>query len=122
MTPGASATYVAQPTLEDRLQSITDELSPVEGHLWLLAVLAAVLDVLLTHLGLHLGLTEGNPVVAAMVGGAGILALAAVKGVLLGVAWLAREYRPAWGPWLSLGLAIPWLIAAAINAAWLATV
>jgi len=120
MSSGAPATAVAQSALETRLQSLTAELASVESHLWALAAVAAGLDVLLTFRGLELGLTEGNPVVATLVAGAGIGALVAVKVVVLAVAALGRWYRPRWGPWLSLGLAIPWVIAVGINATLLA--
>lgn len=108
---------VAQSTLEARLQAVTDDLATVEGQLWVLAVISAVLDVVLTHRGLEAGLAEGNPVVAVLLGVAGIGALVALKLGVFAVATLCRWRRPQWGPWLSLALVVPWLTAATINAA-----
>jgi len=119
MTPRAPATHVAQSTLEARLQSATAELAPVETELWTLAVIAAGLDVVFTYRGLQVGLTEGNPIVAALVGIAGIGALVTLKAAVFVVATLCRWCRPRWGPWLPLALVVPWLCAAAINATWL---
>ncbi len=121
MSSGAPAPPVAQSTAEATVRSLTAKLATVEAHIWALAALAAVLDVALTYRGLQLGLTEGNPVVATLLGSAGIVGLVAVKLVVLGLAVLGRSLRPRWGPWLSLGMVVPWLGAAGINATWLAT-
>lgn len=76
----------------------------------------AILDVSLTHVGLQLGLQEGNPVMASLIGSAGIGALAVGKVAALGVGGLVRLLHPRWGPWIPLGLALPWVIAVGINA------
>lgn len=113
MSGGQPAT--AQARVERRLRTITAVLDPVESHLWVLAVLLAGLDVGLTYWGLQVGLAEGNPIVSALIEQVGIAALVGMKGVLLGLAAVCRWVRPRWGPWLPLGLALPWLAAVAIN-------
>lgn len=115
MSWGAPATATAQARVERRLREVTAVLDPIEGHLWVLAVFVAAADVALTAWGLQAGLAEGNPFVAALLAEVGILALVALKGVLLGLAAGCRWVRPRWGPWLPLGLALPWLVAASIN-------
>jgi hypothetical protein len=120
MSSGAPALPVVQSSAEATVRSLTARLATVEAHIWALAAVAAALDVLLTYRGLQLGLTEGNPVVSALLGSAGIAGLVAVKLVVIGLAALGRYVRPRWGPWLSLGMVVPWLAAAGINATWLA--
>lgn len=101
--------------VERELSAATDALAPLEHQLWLLAVAAAALDVWLTHWGLHAGFAEGNPLVALLLAEVGIAALAAVKGAAFVVAAGFRQYRPLWGPWLPLGLALPWIGAVVVN-------
>lgn len=110
----------ARARLERRLRAVTAALDPLESHLWVGAILLAALDVGLTYWGLQVGLTEGNPVVAALLAEVGIAALAGLKGALLGLAAACRWLRPRWGPWLPLGLSLPWLAAVAINLSLLA--
>ena len=119
MSWGAPAPSTAKARVEHRLRAVTAVLDPLEGHLWALAVAVAAADVALTYWGLQVGLAEGNPVVAALLSHVGILALVALKGALLGLAAGCRWACPRWGPWLPLGLALPWLAAVAINLTWL---
>lgn len=119
---GGQATSDSQSTVETRIQSITVELLSVEGSLWAIAIATAALDVYLTYWGLEVGLTEGNPLVATLIESVGIVALVGLKVGVFALAGLARWMRPIWGPWLSLGLAVPWLVAAGINAVLLLTV
>lgn len=119
---GGTATRESRTSVEAQLESITAELLPIEAHLWGLAIATAALDVYLTTVGLEAGLTEGNPLVASLIETVGITALVGLKASVFGLAALARWRRPAWGPWLSLGLAVPWFVAAGINAVLLMTV
>lgn len=119
---GGQATHDSQPTLEAQLQSITTNLAPIERHLWALAVLAAVLDIVSTYAGLQVGLSEGNPLAASLIEQVGIISLVGLKAAALAVAGVARCYKPAWGPWLSLGLVVPWLTASGVNAVLLVAV
>lgn len=121
MSQGAPATHAARSKVEVRLRSITEQIAGVEHQLWLVALSAAALDVYLTYKGLQFGLSEGNPVMAALIHESGIAALALAKAVLFAVAGGIRVLRPSWGPWLPLGLAIPWILAAGINVTLLAT-
>lgn len=122
MSRAAHATGGGRSRLAGHLGAATEALGSVEPQLWALAVLAAVLDVWLTFVGLQAGLQEGNPVVASLVGAAGIAALGLAKVAALGVGGVCRALRPQWGPWLSLGLALPWVVAVGINLGLLATV
>lgn len=117
MARGAPATGGVHSKLEARLQSATEELAAVEPQLWALAVTVAVLDVSLTHAGLQVGLQEANPLMASLIGSAGIAALALCKVAALGIGGACRLLRPRWGPWVSLGLALPWVVAVGVNAA-----
>ncbi len=106
----------------DRVDSLTDWVvasvdgARVERHLWVVAVLALVADVHLTQIGLQHGLTEGNPFARWAIGAAGIGALVLVKVAVLGIAVLVRRQYPRHGPVVPLGLAVPWVTAAALNA------
>lgn len=115
MSWGAPATSTAKRDVERRIRAVDAVLEPLEGHLWALAVIVAAGDVVLTAWGLQAGLAEGNPVVAALLSQVGIVALVGLKGALLGLAAGCRWLRPRWGPWLPLGLALPWAVAVAIN-------
>lgn len=117
MTRAAPATGGGQSRLASGVRSATAELSAVEPELWLLAVAVAILDVSLTHVGLQVGLHEGNPLMASLIGSAGIAALAVSKVAALGVGGVVRVLRPRWGPWIPFGLALPWVVAVGINAA-----
>jgi hypothetical protein len=103
------------------VQTVTAILDPVERPLWLAAGVLAALDVVLTVHGLRVGLVEGNPFVAMVLAEVGVLAFVLVKGGALGLAASVRWVRPRWGPWLALGLALPWLVAVAVNGVLLAT-
>lgn len=90
----------------------------LETPAWALAVLALALDVGLTAYGLQIGLAEANPVARRLIDAVGFVgALAVLKGgaVAVGVAaWrcVPRPYRIV----IPSGLALPWLVATAINA------
>jgi len=74
------------------------------------------LVVLLTYAGLQAGFTEGNPAMRAAIGAGGIGALFAAKAAIVAVGVAVRYWRPAHAGVVPLGLAIPWMLAAAINA------
>jgi len=114
---GVTATAPARTAVRRRVRAVTAALDPVERRLWLAAGVLAVLDVVLTVRGLDAGLVEGNPFVAVLLSDVGVLAFVAVKGGALGLAASLRWLRPRWGAWLALGLALPWLVAVAVNGA-----
>lgn len=91
-------------------------LAGVERWLWGLLVVALLADVVLTYQGLQAGLREGNPVMRMAIDVAGIGALLAVKLVVVGVGAVARGLLDERGVVVPLGLALPWAVAAAINA------
>jgi len=89
-----------------------------DAWLWGVAVVALVLDVVLTYYGLSLGLKEGNPIARSFFSMLGVLeAMVLLKGTVMAmalVAWVAlpRQYRIV----VPIGVALPWLVASAINA------
>lgn len=117
MSQRAHAAGGAQSRLEAGLRSVTADLADLEPQLWALAVTVAILDVTLTYAGLQVGLSEGNPVMASLIGSVGIAALVVGKIAALGAGGFLRLLRPRWGPWVPLGLALPWVVAVGINAA-----
>jgi hypothetical protein len=74
-------------------------------RLWLaMAVLAHSADILTTHLGLGLGVPEGNPLMASVLSNHGELAMyeakALLAGALIGLVLVARRRYPlAWPVW-----------------------
>lgn len=115
MLRGAPAVAPACAAVADGLAAATSSLGRVERRLWVLAVGLAVLDVWLTIRGLEAGFTEGNPVVAVLLAEVGVVSLLVLKGWALGLAASLRWWRPRWGPWIALGLALPWLVAVGVN-------
>lgn len=97
---------------EQRLQT----LDAFELQLWIVVVVALVLDVCLTYGGLQLGLSEGNPVLGPAMETFGFAVLGIAKAGALAVAGLYRLWRPAHGAVIPLGLALPWVGAVTINA------
>lgn len=87
-----------------------------ERALWTLLVLALVADVVSTVLGLRLGHAEGNPVIASVLADAGVLGFFGVKTAVLGAAAGVRLALPQFRVAIPLGLALPWLLAAGLNA------
>jgi len=88
-----------------------------ERLLWALVVVTMVLDVVTTEIGLRHGLAEGNPVMASVIGGAGLLGLVGAKLATLAVGACARLCLPQYRYAIPLGLATPGAVAVAINAA-----
>jgi hypothetical protein len=88
-----------------------------EWYLWGLVVLGLTLDVATTSYGIHIGLSEGNPLAREVMHllsplGAMVLLKAVVLSFGAGVwAVLPRRYRAI----VPLGLAVPWLIAGLFN-------
>jgi len=95
--------------------------SRLERALWCVVVVALVADVGLTAYGLSLGLVERNPIMRQALDVFGIAALAIGKGFALAVGLAVRARWPEYATVVPLGLALPWLVAAGINAALLAS-
>lgn len=89
----------------------------VERLLWALVVVTMALDVVTTEIGLQYGLAEGNPVVASVIGGAGVAGLVGVKLLALAVGVGARLCLPQYRLVIPLGLATPCVVAVTINTA-----
>ena len=88
----------------------------LERALWIVVAIALLGDVVTTFVGLHLGLTESNPIARGAIDGYGLLGMAALKGFAVGVALCCRPLLPdEYTPMIPAGLAIPWLFAVVIN-------
>jgi hypothetical protein len=85
--------------------------------LWSLVAVSFVLDIGLTYYGLDIGLREGNPVARAFFEAFGVVeSMVLMKSVVVGMAlaaWVSipERYRPV----IPIGVALPWLVASAIN-------
>lgn len=93
-------------------------ISPValERLLWGLVALSLLGDVVTTFVGLHLGLSESNPVARGAIEGHGIAGMLALKGVAIGIGLVCRPMLPtAYRAIVPAGLAVPWTIAVCIN-------
>jgi hypothetical protein len=89
----------------------------LERQLWSLVVLAMVVDVHTTALGLKGGLTEGNPIMRWAIGFGGIGALALAKTGVLAIGLGLRRQLPQYRLTIPLGLAVPWVAVVAVNVA-----
>lgn len=103
-------------TIASPIERVADAAARHERLLWGVVVTALVADVLLTYAGMAQGLTEGNPAMRWAIEAGGIGALLAAKLSIVGVGVTLRTLRPAHAGVIPLGLAIPWVLAAAINA------
>lgn len=87
-----------------------------ERLLWAIVVAAAIGDVVTTGVGLHVGLMEGNPIMADWIEGYGIVALLCSKVAVVLPAMLAVQLFDHPGRVVvPLGFGLPWLVATASN-------
>ena len=92
------------------------ETSDLERALWILVAISLVGDVVTTFVGLHIGLTEANPIARGAIDGYGLLGMLVLKASAVGVALVCRSMLPkAYTPIVPAGLALPWLAAVFIN-------
>jgi len=105
----------------DRLWTALESVSDLELALWVVVCSALVLDVGLTMYGLSNGFVERNPVMRQALDTIGIAALFVAKFAALGIALGFRVTWPEYALVAPLGLAVPWTLAAAYNAALLAS-
>jgi len=84
--------------------------------MWVLVALTAVGDIVTTLYGLHLGYTEGNPLVAWTLAYAPpVVSLVTIKLVAVCICYAAYRMvsRSKWV--IPLSMSIPWAIAVGIN-------
>lgn len=87
-----------------------------ERVLWALVALSLVGDLATTFAGLHVGLTESNPIARGAIDGHGVAGMLGLKAGALAVALVGRSLLPdEYGPIVPAGLAVPWLAAVAVN-------
>ncbi|WP_425461896.1 DUF5658 family protein [Natronosalvus hydrolyticus] len=98
------------------LTASVEEMTGLERWLWVVVGFSLVGDIVTTFVGLHLGLTESNPIARNAIDGWGLLGMLALKGFALGIALVCRGVleRP-FRPIIPAALAIPWLAAVVIN-------
>lgn len=89
---------------------------PAERGLWLAVLLALVVDVHLTSVGIQQGLAEGNPAMRAVIQTTGIGGLLGAKLLAVAAALAFRLRQPQYRLVLPAGIALPWFLAAGINA------
>lgn len=95
---------------------LTEEIGTLEGALWVAVALALVGDVVTTFVGLHIGLSESNPIADRAITSAGVIGMLALKALAVAVALVLRtamppEYRAI----VPAALAVPWGLAAVYN-------
>lgn len=117
----ADASTVDSP-VEEPLDAVPGSVSDLELLLWALVGWALVLDIVLTAYGLSVGLVERNPLMRQALDVFGLAALGIAKVLAVGIALLFRSVWPEYGLVAPVGLAVPWLLAVAFNAALLTTV
>jgi hypothetical protein len=109
-SPGLSA-------VERRIRAVATRVTAHARTLWVV-VAATLLDSVLTVYGVHIGLSEANPVAANLIESLGpVAALVTLKSGALavgGLGWVAMptDYRGV----VPLGLATPWVAATLANA------
>lgn len=87
-----------------------------ERLLWALVALSLVGDLATTFAGLHVGLTESNPIARGAIDGYGVAGMVGLKVGAIAVALVGRSLLPdEYGPIVPAGLAVPWLGAVAVN-------
>lgn len=97
--------------------------SELERLLWGLVAVSLIGDVLTTFVGLHLGLTESNPVAHSAITGYGVIGMLALKAGALAVGLACRPLLPpTYRAVVPAGLAIPWTLAVGINIYMISTV
>lgn len=95
----------------------------LERLLWVLVALSLIGDVVTTFVGLHLGLSESNPVARSAIEGYGLVGMLALKALAIGVGLVCRPLLPAaYRPIVPAGLAVPWTLAVCINLYMISTV
>jgi hypothetical protein len=97
-------------------RTVAESLAAIEPYLWGFLVVVLLADVVSTYVGLQVGMTEGNPAMRLAIESAGIAALVGVKLAVLGFGAGVRKLLDERGAVVPLGLALPWFVAASINA------
>jgi len=95
----------------------------VERLLWVLVGLSLVGDIVTTFVGLHLGLSESNPIARSVIHSYGVVGMLVLKGLAVGVGLVCRPLLPkAYRAIVPAGLAVPWTAAVFINIYMISTV
>ncbi|MFB6139885.1 MAG: DUF5658 family protein [Halosimplex sp.] len=111
----------ADTSVDEYLGTVPGSVSDLELLLWVLVCWALVMDIVLTAYGLSIGLVERNPLMRQALDLFGIAALGFAKAAAVAVALVFRVLWPEYALLAPLGLAVPWTVAVAINAALLAS-
>ncbi|MFC3956823.1 DUF5658 family protein [Halovivax cerinus] len=90
--------------------------SDTERVLWGVVVVVLVGDVVTTIVGLHLGLSESNPIARSAIDGWGVVGMLALKAGAVAIAVACRGLvAPAYRSIVPAALALPWGAAAIVN-------
>jgi hypothetical protein len=114
-------TATERPVYRRRIESwhrtLLDVLGDIERELWIVVTVAMLADLWLTQVGLQRGLHEANPVVRSLAGRYGTSVFPLLKLLALGIGGLtATLVTERQRPVVPLGLALPWVGAAGVNA------
>jgi hypothetical protein len=108
---------------EARTAALLRWLAGVEAELWAVVALLMLGDVVLTAYGLALGLSESNPVAAAVLDSHGVGGLTVLKGIVLACGGIGTRLLPAsTSVVVPLGLLLPTLAAVVVNLVLIAAV
>lgn len=100
----------------DRAQRRVPEIDDLELALWGVVAVALVGDLVTTFVGLHLGLSESNPVARGAIEANGFAGMLLLKAFAVGVALCCRPLlEKPWTPVVPAALAAPWLVAVFVN-------
>lgn len=91
--------------------------SSLELGLWLVVVVAMLLDIVTTAYGLSNGLVERNPVVRRALDTFGLAVLPVLKLAAVALGLACRRAWPACAYVVPVGLAVPWSVAVGVNLA-----
>lgn len=102
---------------------VGDSLSDIEMALWILVLVSMTGDIVTTFIGLHLGLSESNPIARVVIETLGVFGMVLMKTVAIAIAFGCRRLLPySYRPIIPACLAIPWTLAVGINVFMIATI
>ena len=95
----------------------------LERALWGLVVVSLLGDVVTTIYGLHLGLSESNPIARSAIDGWGVVGMLALKAGAVAIALFCRQFvEDPYKAIVPAALAIPWTFAVLVNLYMISTV
>lgn len=114
--PAAARSRDGHAALADAVDRLLPAGAAPVRWLWAVTLAAVVGDLATTVYGLHIGLVERNPVVAAALARFGVVGMVALKGIA--VSWvlaIRRVFGRTYGVAALFGLALPQSVAVVLN-------